>query len=67
MSSVRKAVLALVPLPAVGASTSLSDQYRALITAANQNADQAKQQAAEALAAAQAAQTSAAQESGAAI
>jgi hypothetical protein len=67
MRSVRKAVLALVPLVAVGACTSLSGLDGALITAAIQNADQAKQQAAQALAAAQAVQTSAAQESGAAM
>jgi hypothetical protein len=61
MKLVRTALLALVPLLAVGACTTLSDQDRALITAANQNADQAKQQSAQALAAAQAAQASAAQ------
>ena len=61
MKLVRNALLALVPLLAVGACTTLSDQDRALITAANQNADQAKQQSAQALAAAQAAQASAAQ------
>lgn len=62
MQSMRNLMLALVPLVAVGAcSTTLSDQDRALLTAASQNAEQAKQQSAQALAAAQAAQASAAQ------
>jgi Tfp pilus assembly protein PilV len=61
MKLFRTALLALIPVLAVGACTTLSDQDRAMITAANQNADQAKQQSAQALAAAQAAQASAAQ------
>ena len=45
---------------ALGAcTTSLSDQDRALLTAASQNAEQAKQQSAQALAAAQQAQADA--------
>jgi Alanine-zipper, major outer membrane lipoprotein len=47
-------------LLALGAcTTSLSDQDRALLTAASQNAEQAKQQSAQALAAAQQAQADA--------
>jgi len=61
MRTVRTAMLALVPLVALGACTTLSDQDRALLTAASANADAAKQQSAQALAAAQAAQASAAQ------
>jgi hypothetical protein len=59
MPALRNLMFALVPLVAVGACTTLSDQDRALLTAASQNADQAKQQAAQALAAAQAAQATA--------
>ncbi len=59
MHSLRRLMLALVPLIAVGACTTLSDQDRALLSAASQNADQAKQQAAQALATAQAAQAAA--------
>jgi hypothetical protein len=59
MSPIRKLMLALVPLIAVGACTTLSDQDRALLNSASQNAEQAKQQSAQALAAAQAAQTAA--------
>src|SRR6185312_5500878 len=61
MKPVRIALLALFPLLAVGACTTLSDQDRAMIAAASQNADQAKQQSAQALAVAQAAQASATQ------
>lgn len=61
MRTVRNAMLAFVPLLAIGACTSLSDADRALLTAASQNAEQAKQQSAQALAAAQTAQASAAQ------
>jgi Alanine-zipper, major outer membrane lipoprotein len=58
----RRIALVVVPVVALGAcTTTLSDQDRALLTAASQNAEQAKQQSAQALAAAQAAQTSAAQ------
>jgi hypothetical protein len=59
MKLLRNTLLALVPLLAVGACTHLSDEDRALITAASQNAEQAKQQAAEALAVAKAADTKA--------
>ncbi len=61
MQSLRTLMLALIPVVAVGACTTLSDQDRATLTAASQNAEQAKEQAAQALAAAQAAQASAAQ------
>jgi uncharacterized protein DUF3359 len=53
----RSFVVAL--LLALGACTTLSDQDRALLTAASQNAEQAKQQSAQALAAAQQAQADA--------
>jgi hypothetical protein len=59
MRLVRNTLLALVPLFAVGACTHLSDEDRTLITTASQNAEQAKQQAAEALAAAKAAEAKA--------
>jgi len=55
-----KMLMVLVPVVALGACTTLSDQDRALLTAASQNAEAAKQQAAQALQAAQAAQASAA-------
>lgn len=68
MLSAKRLLIALVPIVALGACTTLSDQDRALLTSASQNADAAKQQAAQAaqvaqqaLAAAQAAQASAAQ------
>jgi len=67
MTQVRRLLIALVPVALLGACTTLSDQDRASIAAANQNADAAKQQAAQAnataqqaLQAAQAAQASAA-------
>jgi len=61
MAFLRKVMLVVVPLVAVGACTTLSDKDRALLTAASQNAEQAKEQSAQALAAAQAAQASSAQ------
>ena len=68
MLSAKRLLIALVPIVALAACTTLSDQDRALLTSASQNADAAKQQAAQAaqvaqqaLAAAQAAQASAAQ------
>jgi hypothetical protein len=61
MTSMRQVIFVLCPLIALGACTTLSDQDRALLTAASQNAEQAKQQSAQALAAAQSAQASAAQ------
>jgi hypothetical protein len=57
MVSMRRMMLVLVPLVALGAcTTGLSDQDRALLTSASQNAEQAKQQSAQALVAAQNAQ-----------
>lgn len=61
MQSVRNLTLSVLLLAAVGACTTLSDQDRATLSAASQNAEQAKQQSAQALAASQAAQASAAQ------
>jgi hypothetical protein len=61
MRVMRNALLAFVPLMAVGACTTLSDQDRALLNAASQNATEAKQQAAEALSIAKQAQASAQQ------
>lgn len=61
MQSLRTLMLALIPVVAVGACTTLSDKDRATLTAASQNAEQAKERSAQALAAAQAAQASAAQ------
>ena len=61
MKPVRTLLFALVPLVAVGACTTLSDQDRATLQTASQNAADAKQEAAQALSAAQAAQASAAQ------
>jgi hypothetical protein len=61
MMLLRKTTLALLPVLAVVGCTSLSDQDRALLTAASQNAEQAKQQSAQALTASQAAQASATQ------
>jgi hypothetical protein len=58
-AAMRKTILALVPVLAVGACTTLSDQDRALLASASQNAQQAKDEAAQALAAAQAAQATA--------
>jgi Alanine-zipper, major outer membrane lipoprotein len=46
MPSLKRVLIVLVPLLALGAcQQGLSDQDRALLTAANQNADQAKQMA----------------------
>jgi hypothetical protein len=56
----RKMLAVLVPVLALGACTTLSDQDRALLTSASANAEAAKQQSAQALAASQAAQASAA-------
>jgi hypothetical protein len=56
----KRTLLALVPVIALGAcSTGLSDQDRALLTSANQNAEQAKTMAQQALDASRAAQASA--------
>jgi len=48
-----KMLAVVVPVVVLGACTTLSDQDRALLTAASQNAEAAKQQAAQANAAAQ--------------
>ena len=61
MHSTKKIILAFAAVAALGACTTLSEQDRALLTSASQNADQAKQIAQQALAASQAAQASAAQ------
>lgn len=53
MRSMKIIVAALLPMLALGACTTLSDQDRALLTSANQNAEAAKQQAAQANATAQ--------------
>lgn len=54
MRSLRTLLFAAIPLLVLGAcSSSLSDQDRALLTSANQNAEQAKQQATQANATAQ--------------
>ncbi len=54
-------IAVIMPLALIGACTTLSDQDRALLTSASQNAEQGKQIAQQALAASQAAQASAAQ------
>ena len=59
MRTMRTLLVAAIPLVALGACTTLSDQDRALITSANQNAQQAKDLAQQALDAARAAQASA--------
>jgi Alanine-zipper, major outer membrane lipoprotein len=53
MRSTKMMLAALLPVLALGACTTLSDQDRALLTAASQNAEAAKQQAAQANATAQ--------------
>jgi hypothetical protein len=59
MQLLKRAVIVLAPVLALQACQGLSDQDRALLTAANQNAEQAKQMAQQALDAARAAQASA--------
>lgn len=61
MRSIKQILLVVATVAALGACTTLSEQDRALLTSANQNAEQAKQIAQQALAASQAAQASAAQ------
>ena len=61
MRFVKQIFAAAAILAALAACTTLSDQDRALLTSASQNADQAKQMAQQALAASQSAQASAAQ------
>jgi F0F1-type ATP synthase membrane subunit b/b' len=53
MRNMRMLIVALVAMMALGACTSLSDQDRALLSSASQNAEAAKQQAAQANATAQ--------------
>lgn len=61
MRSIRQLLIAAAAVVALGAcTTTLSEQDRALITSASQNADQAKQIAQQALTASQASQASAA-------
>ena len=60
MRSISRFLLTSAVVVALGACTTLSEQDRALITSASQNADQAKQIAQQALAASQASQASAA-------
>ncbi len=61
MQFLKRSLIVLVPVIALGACTQLSDQDRALLTSANQNAEQAKALAQQALDAAKAAQASASQ------
>ena len=61
MLSMKQVLVAVSIVAALGACTTLSDQDRALLTSASQNADQARQIAQQALTASQAAQASAAQ------
>jgi Alanine-zipper, major outer membrane lipoprotein len=61
MLTAKRFLIALVPIVALGACTTLSDQDHALLTSANENAQQAKEMAQQALTASQAAQASAAQ------
>lgn len=59
MKFLRRTLIILVPVLALGACTTLSDQDRALLTSASQNAEQAKTTSQQALDAARAAQASA--------
>lgn len=59
MQIFRRVLIALVPMIALGACTTLSDQDRALLNTASQNAEQAKALAQQALDASRAAQASA--------
>ncbi len=59
MQFLKHTLIALVPVVALGACTTLSDQDRALLSAASQNAEQAKTMAQQALDASRAAQASA--------
>ena len=59
MRTFRAILIAAVPVLALGACTTLSDQDRATLASASQNAQQAKDIAQQALATAQAAQASA--------
>ncbi len=59
MKFFRRTLIILVPVLALGACTTLSDQDRALLTSASQNAEQAKTTSQQALDASRAAQASA--------
>lgn len=59
MKFLKRTLVALVPVVALGACTTLSDQDRALLSAASHNAEQAKTMAQQALDASRAAQASA--------
>ncbi len=59
MQFFKRGMIALIPVIALGACTTLSDQDRALLAAASQNAEQAKTLAQQALEAARAAQATA--------
>lgn len=59
MRHFRQALMVLVPVAVLGGCTSMSDQDRALLTSANENAEQAKAMAQQALDASKAAQASA--------
>jgi len=59
MKFLTRTMIVLVPILALGACTTLSDQDRALLTSASQNAEQAKTTSQQALDAARAAQASA--------
>ena len=61
MRSIERILVVVAAVGVLGACTTLSEQDRALLTSASQNAEQAKQIAQQALAASQAAQASAAQ------
>jgi hypothetical protein len=61
MQFLKRSLMILVPVVALGACTQLSDQDRALLISANQNSEQAKALAQQALDASRAAQQSAAQ------
>jgi hypothetical protein len=59
MQFFKRTLIVLVPVIALGACTTLSDEDRALVSAASQNAEQAKTIAQQALDASRAAQASA--------
>lgn len=59
MRFLKYSLIALIPVIALGACTSMSDSDRAQVSAANQNSEQAKTMAQQALDASRAAQASA--------
>ena len=61
MHVVKRVLIILAPVLVLGACQGLSDEDRALLTSTNQNAEQAKQMAQQALDASRAAQASASQ------